>query len=134
MELDKSLPLAERQTLAAKRTHEMRHKATESKIRAACRGLQERGEKLTQAAIAALAGVSRQTVAKCGHILEEVSKPVTIAVLKTGFAGDTSKTNDPSKHQGGRAARVNYGVHQVTARPRAAVDPAVKGSESEDSS
>ncbi|QLG96733.1 replication initiation protein, partial (plasmid) [Pseudomonas yamanorum] len=59
MGLDNSLPLAERQSLAAKRTHQLRHKSTESKIRAACRGLYERGVKLTQAAIATLAGVSR---------------------------------------------------------------------------
>lgn len=81
MQLDSSLPLAERQTLAAKRTHEVRHKATESKIRAACRGLLQRGEPLHRTAIAALAGVTRQTVGTYAHVLEEVSRPTFVAVL-----------------------------------------------------
>lgn len=83
MDLDSSLPLTDRQSLAAKRTHELRHQATESKIRAACRGLQYRGEPLHMTSIAALAGLSRQTVAKYPHILNEVATPSTVAVLAT---------------------------------------------------
>jgi len=145
MELDKSLPLAERQSLAAKRTHGLRHKATESKIRAACRGLQERGEKLTQASIAALAGVSRQTVATYGHVLEEVSRPQTIAVLHTdkaaemqsktvAGAGDRGRECNHSASQARAALDVKDGVHQITAPFGAALDFALEGSESEDSS
>lgn len=139
MELDKSLPLSERQRLAAKRTHDLRHKATESKIRAACRGLQERGEMLTQAAIASLAGVSRQTVATYGHVLEEVSKPLSIATLPTApTVAAQAKTHGPSAvHQRGETDTlldVKNGVNQVAARPRAALDLGVDGSESEDSS
>ena len=37
MQLDKELPLVERQRLAAARTNDVRHKATESRVRAACR-------------------------------------------------------------------------------------------------
>ncbi|QLJ17427.1 replication initiation protein (plasmid) [Pseudomonas putida] len=81
MELDPSLPLAERQGLAAKRTHQLRHKETESKIRAACRGLQERGEALSKTAIASLARVSRQTVARYSHVLNEVATPASVAAL-----------------------------------------------------
>lgn len=81
MQLDSSLPLAERQTLAAKRTHEVRHKATESKVRADCRGLLQRGEPLHRTAIAVLAGVTRQTVGTYAHVLEEVSRPTFVAVL-----------------------------------------------------
>nr|UVN17944.1 hypothetical protein pPsy0479a_00112 [Pseudomonas syringae] len=55
MQLDGSLSLTERQSLAAKRTHELRHKATESKIRAACRQLQAQGKTLARSAIATLA-------------------------------------------------------------------------------
>ncbi|MBJ2292979.1 replication initiation protein [Pseudomonas sp. MF5691] len=145
MGLDKSLPLQERQSLAAKRTHELRHKATESKIRAACRGLQERGEKLTQATIASLAGVSRQTVANYGHVLEEVSRPQTIAVL--GVASHPKIKSNTVVGAGARGAECNQpqvpsntslsvknGVHQVTARPRAALEPVVSGCELEDSS
>jgi hypothetical protein len=71
MELSKDLPLAQRQRLSAKRTHEIRHKATESKIRAACSQLKATGQKLRQAAIALIAGVTRQTVATYRHVLKE---------------------------------------------------------------
>lgn len=143
MALDKSLPLAERQSLAAKRTHELRHKSTESKIRAACRGLQERGEKLTQVAIAILAGVSRQTVANYGHVLNEVTRVQTISVLG---ATSLSKTFSPSTagDQGSTSAHgigltstltdVTYGVHQVTAPAGGALYFAASSSQNEDSS
>ena len=143
MALDKSLPLAERQSLAAKRTHELRHRSTESKIRAACRGLQERGEKLTQMAIAILAGVSRQTVANYGHVLNEVTRPQTISVLG---ATSVSKTSSPSTagDQGSTSAHgaglvrtltdVAYAVHQVTAPAGGALDPIVSSFQGEDSS
>lgn len=142
MSLDKSLPLAERQSLAAKRTHELRHRATESKIRAACRGLQERGEKLTQVAIAILAGVSRQTVANYGHVLNEVTRPQTISFL----APSVSKTFSPSStgDQGSTPSHgialtspptdVTYGVHQVTVPAGGVLDLVVSSSQSEDSS
>ncbi|KPB78020.1 Replication protein A [Pseudomonas syringae pv. maculicola] len=142
MSLDKSLPLAERQSLAAKRTHELRHRSTESKIRAACRGLQERGEKLTQVAIAILAGVSRQTVANYGHVLNEVTRPQTISFL----APSVSKTFSPSStgNQGSTPSHgialtstltdVTYGVHQVTAPAGGALDLVASSSQSEDSS
>lgn len=139
MALDKSLPLAERQSLAAKRTHELRHRSTESKIRAACRGLQERGEKLTQVAIAILAGVSLQTVANYGHVLNEVTRPQTISVL---VATSVSKTFSPSStgDQGSTPSHgialtdVTYGVHQVTAPAGGALDLVASSSQSEDSS
>ncbi|KFF42202.1 replication protein A [Pseudomonas sp. BRG-100] len=145
MGLDKSLPLQERQSQAAKRTHELRHKATESKIRAACRGLQERGEKLTQVTIATLAGVSRQTVANYGHILQEVSRPQIIAVLGAtpplsiqpeAYAGAADREFERTRSSGAAGTRssVKNGVHQITARPGAALAPVVSGSESEDSS
>lgn len=126
MELDKSLPLNERQSLAARRTHELRHKATESKIRAACRGLQERGEKLTQASIASFAGLSRQTVANYGHVLDEVSRPQIIAVLgaakspcmQSQIVAGTSDRGSECNHSAAPTSAtldVNYGAHQVTA-------------------
>ncbi|MCD5986245.1 replication initiation protein [Pseudomonas sp. CDFA 610] len=142
MSLDKSLPLAERQSLAAKRTHELRHRSTESKIRAACRGLQERGEKLTQVAIAILAGVSRQTVANYGHVLNEVTRPQTISFLapsvsKTfspSFTGDQGSTPSHGIALTSTPTDVMYGVHQVTAPTGGALDLVVSSSQSEDSS
>ncbi|QWA53226.1 replication initiation protein (plasmid) [Pseudomonas amygdali pv. lachrymans] len=82
MELDAALPLEDRQRLAAKRTHELRQRATESAIRAACRSLQGRGQKLSLTAVAETAGVTRQTVANYGHIFAEVATPSLVAKLE----------------------------------------------------
>lgn len=102
MQLDKALPLEERQRLAAERSSRLRRAATESKIRSACRSLQSQGQALALSAIARLAGVSRQTVSTYKYILEEVLKPVSVAVLEAG------KTV---------ASPVKFGVHQVSAGP-----------------
>ena len=112
MQLDKDLPLVERQRLAAARTHEVRQKATESKVRAACRQLQQKGETLTQAAIARLAGLSRQTVAAYKHVLTEVLKPAVVAVLEVVAAPRSD---------------VKHGVHQVSAPRASMVDLIAKG-------
>jgi Replicase family/Primase C terminal 1 (PriCT-1) len=101
MQLDSSLPLAQRQALAAKRTHEIRNKATESKVRSAVRFLQEKGDAISQSAIARVAGVSRQTVATLKHVIEEAMKPAPVSV----FVKPTKTKNQPVKN----------GVHQVTA-------------------
>lgn len=100
MALDKSLPLVERRRLAAERTHKLRQKATESRIRSACRQLQGTGEALVQADIARLAGVTRQTVAMYRHVLEEMLKPATVPVLKPLST---------------RADDVKYGEYQIPA-------------------
>ncbi|RBB97338.1 replication protein A [Pseudomonas sp. MWU12-2115] len=119
MQLDKNLPLEERQRLAAKRTHALRDKATESKIRAACRHLQAKGEKLRQAAIAAIAGVTRQTVASYRHILKEADGSAVVAVLDVGTDRATPKQGPDSAPRleaaSAAAKNVNYGVHQVPA-------------------
>lgn len=93
MQLDKSLPLAERQTLAAKRTHEVRHKATESKIRGAVALLRAQGKKLVQATIAMIAKVTRQTVATYAHLLKEPLRSASITHIRD----------------------VKYGAHQIPA-------------------
>lgn len=96
MNLDQDLPLPERQRLAAVRTHELRHKATESKIRGACRLLQQKGQALTQLAVARMTRLARQTVATYKHVLEEVLKPAVVSTL-------------------GKLSDVKHGAHQVTA-------------------
>lgn len=70
MELDASLPLPERQSLAAKRTNKVRSQATETKIRSACVQLVALGRKITQTAVAAIARLSRQTVATHKRLLQ----------------------------------------------------------------
>ncbi|MDT3239580.1 replication initiation protein [Pseudomonas amygdali pv. morsprunorum] len=130
MQLDGSLSLTERQSLAAKRTHELRHKATESKIRAACRQLQAQGKTLARSAIATLAGVSASTVARYAHILSEVTKPATVSVLKV--SADAMPTVTPGDQAAPREAvqclkkqaltdrnqGVSYAVHQISAVPQ----------------
>ncbi|OSR25991.1 replication protein A [Pseudomonas savastanoi pv. retacarpa] len=130
MQLDSSLSLTERQSLAAKRTNELRHKATESKIRAACRQLQDQGKALVRSAIATLAGVSVRTVASYTHILTEVSQPSTVSVLRvtrqpakaaTGAHGQVDSTTPqpaPGQAANRRAPGVQSGVHQISAVPQ----------------
>lgn len=93
MQLDNSLPLAERQALGAKRTHQVRQKATESKIRAACASLRLQGKKLSQAAIALATRLTRQTVATYAHLLKEPLRNASTI----------------------RASNVKYGGHQIPA-------------------
>ncbi|HHH1742713.1 TPA: replication initiation protein [Yersinia enterocolitica] len=102
MSLDPTLPLYERQKLSAKRTHEKRQSKTESKIRLACRQLLDRGEKLRQSVIAKLTALTRQTVAKYKHIINEtVAQPDSVIL----FNGEAS----------GAVENVNHGVHQISA-------------------
>lgn len=102
MQLDKALPLVERQRLAAQRTTALQTKATESKIRAACRRLHEHGKALLQTSIAQLTGLTRQTVATYKHMFHELAKltPVTSTVEDRG-----------------RIQIVKSGAHQVPAPP-----------------
>ncbi|RMS05689.1 RepA, partial [Pseudomonas coronafaciens pv. garcae] len=111
--------------------NELRHKATESKIRAACRQLQDQGKALVRSAIATLAGVSVRTVASYTHILTEVSQPSTVSVLRgtrqpakaaTGAHGQVDSTTTPQPAPGEAANRrapgVQSGVHQISAVPK----------------
>lgn len=135
MQLDKSLSLEERQRLAAKRTHAIRDKATESKIRAACRQLQAKGEKLRQAAIAAIAGVTRQTVASYGHILKDAGSSSVVSVLEVANTSERrtpkSQTNAGIEASAGAVLNVKYGVHQVPAPCLKGIGQAVVGREVE---
>lgn len=103
MQLDKELPLAERQRLAAARTHKMRHESTESKVRAACRLLQQKGEALTQVAIGRVSGLTRQTVAAYKYVLEELLNPEVVTTMEGTLSN---------------ASGVNYATHQVPAVSR----------------
>lgn len=99
MGLNPDLPLQEKQRMSARRTHETRQKATESRIRAAARQLVRKGLKVTQTAIAAAASLSRQTVAKYSAIIKEVTaSPISNVVPMA--------TGNPKN--------VNYGVHQIS--------------------
>lgn len=114
MQLDPSLPLSERQRLAAERTHDVRATATESRIRAACRNLQALGRPLLQTAIAKAAQLSRQTVAAYKHVLEEVAaSPSSVTPLR--------------ERAEAAVARVKDAVHQITAALAPPVDAAKVG-------
>lgn len=103
MQLDKQLPLQERQRLAAARSSDLRRQATESKVRAAARQLLAKGERGALVAIAKVAGVSRQTVAAYKHVIDEVFSAPTVAVV-------TVLANV-------RPRIVKFGAHQVSAAP-----------------
>ncbi|RMQ87317.1 Replicase protein, partial [Pseudomonas savastanoi pv. glycinea] len=112
-------------------------KATESKIRAACRQLQDQGKALARSAIATLAGVSVRTVASYAHILKQVSRPATVSVLRGTPKAvplqrqqDCSPANPPvqapvTQPADGLASGVQSGVHQIPAVPQGpqAVEP-----------
>ncbi len=103
MGLDKSLPLKERQRKAAERTHSCRRKATELKIITAHKQLIAQGAKVTQAAVAAHTGLTRQTVAKHKHL---ITTPSTLNVVPMPQAqeGDLSPVSD-----------VKYSLDQISA-------------------
>lgn len=98
MQLNDDLPIPARQQLAAQRTHDVRRKATEGKIRFYCQVLRKKGAAITQAAVALLAKISRQTVAKYSHVLAEAA-PEVITLSQAKAAND---------------GHVKYGAHQVT--------------------
>ena len=103
MQLDSSKPLQERQRLSAERTHEVRQKASESRIRAACKTLINKGQKLTNTAIAKMARLTRQTVAKYQHIINiEASQTQDNVTPIKKEAIDETKS-------------VKYGAHQIPA-------------------
>lgn len=103
MRLDPALPLEERKRLSALRTHELRRKATEAKIRATVRHLQREGVAVTQAAISRFSKLARQTIANYATVISEALQPTTIAILKS------------KRTLSAIADVVKYGVHQVTA-------------------
>jgi len=98
MNLDASLPLKERQRLAAQHTHKTRNKASESKIRTACKSLLGKGAKLTLVAIAGTSGLARQTVAKYRHLIAEATP-----------APKTTPVEPPAANP----ENVTYAVHQI---------------------
>jgi hypothetical protein len=120
MELDKSTPLEERQRLAARRTHEVRQKATESKIRAACRVLLQQAKPLAIAALATMSGLTRQTVATYRHVINETRESVVVALqTKPKPLTNATSVSATSPSQAITVLGVKYGTNQI---------PAVEGS------
>jgi len=110
MQLDSSRPLQERQRLSAERTHKVRLKSSESRIRAACKTLTNKGQKLTNTAIAKIARLTRQTVAKYQHIISIE-------------ASQTQDNVTPIKKEAiDEIKNVKYGAHQIPAPSWGAVN------------
>lgn len=125
MELDRSLPLEKRQSMAAKRTHSVRKNQTEHKIRRACRQLISSGAALTQTAIAQAAGVSRQTVAKYKSVIAESQTP-SVVPLRTKQTPSPSSACLPASQDSGcepTDVTVKNAVYQVPAPSGAALLP-----------
>ena len=114
MRLSKALPLAERQRLAAERTHGERSKATAARIQAACALLRAKGEALTQTALAALTRLSRQTVAKYQHLIDE-------------FASRVAEPPAPKEEAARQPVIVKFATCQITAPPAAVGDAGTSG-------
>ena len=102
MQLDADIPLVERQQLAATRTHSVRQSKTELTIKAVCRNLRLKGQPLTQVAIAVASKLTRQTVAKYKHIINEFNAPSDTAAKAKASTASTNRC-------------VKYAVSQVTA-------------------
>lgn len=153
MALDRLLPLKRRQSLAAARTHAVRQKATESKIRNACRLLHERGEQLRLISVAKEAGVTRQTVANYIHIFSEIATSLSVTDARhrpeikaperseQGFTPEDPlvKTWSGSKcfhfgNQRGHHKNVKHAIHQITARNAAPTALLLEESQDHDSS
>ena len=102
MQLPETLDTKAKQTLSAKRTHDLRKNSTQARISAAYNNLKQSGKPTTIQQVAKTSGLTRQTVAKYKHLLTE-TKPASndVISIQSLFAG--CKPN------------VNYGVHQITA-------------------
>jgi hypothetical protein len=106
MQLDNAIDITIKQQLSAKRTHDIRKKNTESKIRLACRALLDQGKTINQLTVAEQAKLTRQTISKYKHILQEINKNPTsnIVALPTTKVESIDHKNN-----------VNFGVYQITA-------------------
>ncbi|MEB3881584.1 replication initiation protein [Pseudomonas guariconensis] len=125
MELDRSLPLEERQSLAARRTHAVRQNQTAHKIRGACRQLIAKGAQLTYTAIALTAGVSRQTVAKYKAVITEAQSPsvVPLRPKQTPLTPAAPQPAGPNNGAEPMKAGVKNAVYQVPAPTGVALLP-----------
>lgn len=106
MQLDKTLPLSERQRLSARRTHQERVKSTENKIRAAYLILQEKGVKPSFVALSKQSGLCRQAVAKYKELIEQLSA-ITISENVINLPSEAQETP--------KNKNVNFGVRQIAA-------------------
>ena len=95
------LALEDKQALAAKRTHQERKSKTIQKIIAACKKVKSDTCQYTYKAIAAMAGLSRQTVSKYQGIIDAVFNDTVLVSLSELFGHKSQKEN------------VNYAVHQI---------------------
>ncbi len=107
MQLDADIPLVERQQLAATRTHSVRQSKTELTIKAVCRNLRLKGQPLTQVAIAVASKLTRQTVAKYKHIINEFNAPSDTAAKAKA---STAPTNRCVKHAVNQVTAVLFGT------------------------
>lgn len=101
MLLSPTLPLSEKQSLAAKRTHQQRSEKTLQRIFVAVRRMLESKVDISFSAIAKFSQLSRQTIAKYREQIKEILRsPKGIIPLASLFR---------------QKQDVNYAVHQITA-------------------
>jgi hypothetical protein len=98
MQLDKTdLPLKARQRLSARRTHDLRSTATESRIKASVNRLTSNAKLPTKTAVAHDTGLTRQQIARrYSHLFTTENKPTHLPINRA-------------------EKKVTNGVHQITA-------------------
>ena len=120
MQLDDSLPLSVRQTMAARRTHAERQSKSQQRVEVACHRLLESGVELSFAAIARESGLSRQTVAKHRQrirVLSASSEKPTDAHSSRSLTTDAEKPSKALCRSRGSVSGtrvVNFAVDQIT--------------------
>lgn len=83
MKLDKSLPLKQRQSLAAEHSAKLKRNRSFIRIRQVVNDLQKANRSVTQSAVAKKAGLTRQTVAK--YLSAALKHPTSIVSLQSLF-------------------------------------------------
>jgi len=108
MSLDPSLPLADRQSRAARRTHRCKRSGSRDRIKAAALNLLAAGQELTFVSIARAAKLTRQTVAKYSDIIEQV-REIHKTRLEKAASNQASRRLSISRMPG-----VNFGAIKIT--------------------
>lgn len=115
--LSAELPLAERQRLGALHTHGVRREGSAERIARACATLRREGARITFSAIARLAGLARQTVARYRALLGE---PTGTGPAPAASADSRSGTRQPVAAPAAGSnptPGVTFGGHQITGAP-----------------
>lgn len=124
MALDNSQPLAERQRLAAQRTHKTRGEQTEARIKDAIRRLRDAGEPVSKSSVARATGLSRQNISqRYSHCFASAEQAVNYAPHKITGAPKGSYEFIPSGYKGDQNDYVPRSEGESPHAPRSGGEP-----------